>query len=300
MTSQSSPLQRALVTGGTGFIGSHLIPRLLKDGWEVHIITRPDSNTTVLSRSLAQVQCHVVDGSIDTMIQAVGASRPDIVFHLASLFLVQHKADDIGALVNSNILFGTQLLEAMHHHGIKRMINTSTSWQHYLNEDYNPVNLYAATKQAFESILEYYVEAHGFAVTTLALFDTYGPQDPRAKLIALLWKTAIEQQTLHMSPGEQLFDLVHVDDVIDAYVLAAKQLAEPVHKRYGISSGKPIALRELVSRFQAATGAHVPITWGGRPYRPREVMEPWSSYTPLPDWSPKIAFEDGIIGTKPW
>lgn len=301
MAEQTNNQRRALITGATGYIGSSLTKRLVTEGWDVHIVVRPNSKLDVLSPALASITIHEHDGTIEGMIGLMGAARPDMVFHLASLFLAQHKPEDIGALINSNVLFSTQLIEAMVANEIKYLVNTGTSWQHHNNEGYNPVNLYAATKQAFEDILAYYVDAHGLKATTLALFDTYGPNDPRAKLIALLWKTARTQEPLFMSPGEQLIDLVHVDDVLDAFVMAAHALTnqEVNHTRYGVSSGHPMRLIDLVATFQKATGHTLPITWGGRPYRPREVMVPWTDHKNVPGWKPEIAFEKGILQTDP-
>lgn len=293
--------KRALVTGGTGYVGSMLVRRLVADGWDVHLIVRSNTDKAVLATVAERITFHVHDGGTANMCEIVAAARPDIVFHLASLFLAQHKVSDVEALVNSNILFSVQLAEAMASNGVRHLINTGTSWQHYENEIYNPVNLYAATKQAFESLLAYYVEAHGFVVTTLALFDTYGPGDWRQKLIALLWKTAAAGEPLAMSPGEQLIDLVHIDDVVEAFMLAAQQLSEREHgyQSFGVSSGQSMRLRDLVARFEKATGTDVPIHWAGRPYRPREVMSPWTNFDAVPGWQPRIPFETGILQTRP-
>ncbi|WP_323140463.1 NAD-dependent epimerase/dehydratase family protein [Massilia phyllosphaerae] len=293
--------KRALVTGGTGYVGAMLVRRLVADGWDVHLIVRPDSDAGVLGPAQDKVVFHPHDGSTEGMIGIVRAAAPDVVFHLASLFLAQHTVANLEQLVRSNILFSTQLVEAMASNGVRHLVNTGTSWQHYENDDYNPVNLYAATKQAFESLLAYYIEAHGLVVTTLVLFDTYGPDDWRSKLIALLWKTSAATEPLAMSPGEQMIDLVHIDDVIEAFLLAAAQLRmrEHGHERYGISSGQPLRLRDLVLAFERATGTRVPITWGGRPYRPREVMTTWTRFAPVPGWQPRIPFETGILQTRP-
>jgi len=301
MAEQTNNQRRALITGATGYIGSSLTKRLVAEGWDVHIVVRPNSKLDVLAPLLASVTVHEHEGTTSGMVELVRAARPETVFHLASLFLAQHKLEDIGALINSNVLFSTQLVEAMVANEVKYLVNTGTSWQHHNNEAYNPVNLYAATKQAFEDILAYYVDAHGLKATTLALFDTYGPNDPRAKLIALLWKTARTQEPLFMSPGEQFIDLVHIDDVLNAFIMATDTLYQQQsgHTRYGVSSGNPLRLIDLVSAFQNATGHTLPITWGGRPYRPREVMEPWTNYQPVPGWSAKVPFETGILQTLP-
>lgn len=282
--------RRALVTGATGYIGSSLAKRLVAEGWDVHAVVRTNTRLDALDPLFPSITVHRHDGSTRGMIQLVGDARPDVVFHLASLFLAQHRPEDVEALISSNLLFSTQLAEAMAANQVKHLINTSTSWQHYENAEYNPVNLYAATKQAFEDILAYYINAHGLRVMTLVLFDTYGPSDPRPKLISLLWKTALSQEPLAMSPGEQMIDLVHIDDVTEAFVIGAAQLPQQSqeHMRYGISSGMPLRLIDLVAVFEQATGLKLPIVWGERPYRPREVMIPWSNYMTLPGWEPRV------------
>jgi len=200
-------------------------------------------------------------------------------------------------LIRSNVLFGNQLLEAMKVSGVRFLINTGTSWQHYNNEDYNPVCLYAATKQAFEAILEYYVQACDIKAITLKLFDTYGPNDPRQKLFHLLNKAAMSGEPLDMSAGEQLIDLVHVDDVVDAYMIAAQRLLDgkvSVHEDYAVSSGCSLPLKELVALYSDATGWNVNVNWGARPYRFREVMRPWDKGRAIDGWRPKIALGKGL------
>jgi nucleoside-diphosphate-sugar epimerase len=291
---------RALVTGGNGFVGSHVVRRLVHEGWEVHAIVRPHSDLAPIAELRGRIVRHEYDGSTESLVRAVEAARPDVAFHLASLFLSEHRPEDVAPFVTANLLLGTQLMEAMSGGGVTRLVNTGTSWQHYESRDYAPVNLYAATKEAFEAIIAYYVEARGARVITLKLFDTYGPDDPRPKLFHLLAKVAREQQPLDMSPGEQLIDLVHVDDVVTAFLLAADRLLQDAvagHERYAVSSGAPLALRKLVAIYERVSGVTLPIRWGGRPYRQREVMRPWDRGTRLPGWAPRIGLEEGIVQT---
>lgn len=296
MVNISKILGRVLVTGATGYIGTNLVKHLVSSGSDVHIIVRPDAKLEALEPYLKRITVHVYDGSSSCMQKIVAEAKPQLVYHLASLFLAQHTAEDIEPLIYSNLLFPTQLLEAMVTNEVKYLVNTGTSWQHFNNEIYNPVNLYAATKQAFEDILGFYGEAHGIKATTLALFDTYGPSDPRAKLIPLLWRTAMSQEPLVMSPGDQLIDLVYIDDVVSGFLLAGAALPEQQanFSRYGVSSGVPMKLRELVALFETVTRHKLPITWGGRPYRPREVMQPWSDFSPVPNWEPQVSLEEGL------
>jgi nucleoside-diphosphate-sugar epimerase len=270
---------------------------LLDAGHAVDIITRPGSDLSCLAPVRNRIQARVHDGTTEGMSRIVAESRPDLAIHLASLFIAEHKPSDVTSLVQSNILFATQLADALAANGVKYLLNTGTAWQHYEGRDYSPVCLYAATKHAFDAVLQYYVEALGLRVITLKLFDTYGPGDPRPKLFALLKRICQSGETLAMSPGEQRLDLLHVDDVVAAYLVAIERLlAGRVSgmESYAVSSGAPLSLRELVSLFETVTGKPLHVQWGGRPYRHREVMQPWSRGAKLPGWNPRISLAEGI------
>jgi nucleoside-diphosphate-sugar epimerase len=289
--------QTALVTGATGYIGGRLAQRLFAEGWNVHVLIRPTSDRSALHDSAGNLMAHTFDGSTDELIRIMAAIRPAVVFHLASLFLAQHQSSDVEPLIRSNVLFSTQLVEAMAVNGLQRLVNTGTSWQHYESKEYNPVCLYAATKQAFATILQFYTETSSLKSITLKLFDTYGPDDPRPKLFTILRKIAHEQSPLDMSPGDQLIDLVYIDDVLDAYITAARLLLSNEssgHTEYAVSSGALIKLKDLINVYSRITRRTLPIVWGGRPYRPREVMIPWNKGTRLPGWKPKVTLEEGI------
>lgn len=287
---------KVLLTGATGFIGSQLTQRLVTEGHEAAIVVRPESQLNILQAVLPRIQVHVYDGSYASLLHALQAAQPEVVIHVASLFLAQHKPEDVARLVESNLNFPTQLLEAMSQLGIKQLINTGTSWQHYQNEAYNPVNLYAATKQAFETLLAYYVEAQGFKAITLKLFDTYGPGDTRPKLFSLLRKMARTGEVLRMSPGEQLLDLVYIDDVLDAYLLAMARLPEVTKAEcYAVSNLARLSLRELVRIYGETVGRAVNVEWGGLPYRTREVLEPCTGHELVPGWLARVALADGIV-----
>ena len=286
----------ALVTGATGFVGSHLVSKLLEASWQVAVVVRPGSDVQSLQAKNRAIIVHVHDGTTEGMLAIMGEARPTVVFHLASLFLSEHQTKDVVSLVQSNVLYGTQVVEAMARHGVRFLVNTGTSWQHYENREYSPVNLYAATKQAFEDVLQYYVEACGLRVITLSLFDTYGPDDPRPKLMNLLKRVASENLPLAMSPGGQCIDLVHVVDVVRAFMVAAERLLTgqvEEHERYTVSSGEVLQLRELVDRIEKMLGRELPITWGGVPYRRREVMVPCSGPA-LIGWAHEITLANEL------
>ena len=281
---------KVLITGITGFIGEHLALRLLQEQWEVQAIVRPSSRLDDLPVILQQKVHFYVHDTKHDLVNILREARPDLVIHLASVFLSKHKYEDIDAMLESNVIFGTKLLDAMVQQKVYRFINTGTAWQHYENQPYSPVNLYAASKQAFEMLLQYYQETAPLRSITLKLFDTYGDGDKRKKLLALLAELAKTGKTLAMSPGEQKIDLVHVDDVVEAFWLAANYLLEGRNEycgTYAVTSGTAISLKELVARYEKLIGKPLSIEWGGRPYREREVMEPWTQGNVLPGWDRK-------------
>jgi nucleoside-diphosphate-sugar epimerase len=296
MSHEYKDLRVALVTGATGYIGSNLVKRMVSDHWQVHIVVRRGSNLEALTSVLDQIVIHEHNGTTKNLIDIVSNSKPEIIFHLASLFIAQHKPEDLEGLIVSNIMFSTQIAEAAAHCNIKYLINTSSSWQHYENQDYLPVNLYSATKQSFEDILKYYVTSCKLKVISLVLFDTYGPNDNRPKLIPSLIKTLKTQERIEMSKGGQLIDLVYIDDVVDAYLLCSKQIEmqNESYLRYGVSSLDPMSLIKIVNLFELTFNKKLNISWGKRPYRINEVMVPWNKYTKIPGWMPKYSLTAGL------
>lgn len=290
-------MSKFIVTGATGFVGSNLCKRLVKDNHEVHIICRENSKLNNLKDILDKIKIFRYSDDITTLINYFKEVKADCVFHLASVFIAEHNSNDVANLVDSNIKFSTELLEAMYLSGTKNIINTGTSWQHFENEDYNPVCLYAATKQAFESILTYYVNAYNFKAITLKLFDTYGETDTRNKLINNLRNIAINKTELNMSNGYQKIDLTHIEDVVNGF-LHAFDLTNASNfesnKSYAVCTGRVITLRELIDIFEKVNNLKLNINWGARPYRFREVLIPWDNYTMLPEWKSTISLEEGV------
>lgn len=289
----------ALITGISGYIGSNLARTLVQSGWKVAGIVRPDSDLRLLADIQDQLLLCQYDGTVNSLSNFMGNVKPDTVFHLASCFIAEHKPEQITSLIQSNILFGTHLLETMARFGIKQLVNTGTSWQHYNNEAYNPVCLYAATKEAFTKIIKFYVEAHGFMVITLELFDTYGPNDPRKKLINLFFENAKSSQQLNMSPGEQEIDLVYIEDVIAAFLQAQTLLftkqTKPLNACYMVTTGKPLKLKNIAKIFEQVFQTQLKIQWGGREYRNREVMQVWNQGVVLPGWCATIDLKQGLL-----
>ena len=275
-------------------MGSHLARHLAESGWDVHALVRPGSATADLVGTP-----HVHDGTTEAMLAIVAASRPDVVFHLASQFVAEHRTDQVAELVASNLLLGLQLAEAMRAAGCTRLVNTGTAWQHYQGEDYHPVNLYAATKEAYHDLLRFYEEAAGLQVITLELYESYGPGDPRPKLMTALVRAARGPTggvRLALTDGAQRLDLVHVRDIARAYGRAAERLLRGEvsgSERWAVRSGQPRSVREVVEMVGRVAGRPLEAEWGVRPYRARELMEP-PERPILPGWRAEIALEAGI------
>jgi nucleoside-diphosphate-sugar epimerase len=283
-------MPRALVTGAGGFIGGNLVRALSAAGWEVNALVRS-------SPPPAPAIPYGVDGSQEQITSVFAAVRPDVVFHLASLFLVDHLPEQVEQLARSNIIFPMQIVDAMARTGCRNLVNTGTAWQFDEDGVEAPVNLYAATKQAFEAILPYYRDAHGLSTLSLRIFDTYGPGDTRRKLIKILLDAAVSGERLDMSRGAQTVDLTHVDDVAAAFVNAGDRLlgsAESLNETWFVS-GERQDVRTLVSIVSQALNRPIDANFGGRPYRPREVMVPVDPQNKvLPGWVPRRSLIEAL------
>lgn len=267
-------MTRVLLTGGTGFVGSAVGPLLDRLGCQVWAPTRED-----LSASAPEI------------VERIQQFAPAAVVHLAARFLAAHESADIPDLVRSNVELGTTIAEAAANCGA-RLVWTSTAWQHVDGHDYEPVSLYAATKQAFADIVRYYEGVRGLDAVDLTLFDTYGPGDPRGKVVAHLLAAAARGDSLQMSSGHQLIDVSYVDDIAAGIVQAA--LDESAPRAAVLRSGAPITVRSLVDLVTEVTGVSLSVAWGARPDRPREMVTDWQVGETLAGWVPTVPLHEGL------
>lgn len=290
---------KILVTGASGFVGQSLAKLLLNSNYEIHTILRKESDTSKID---AKAKLFIYEDNIDSLLEYFQNEKFDGVVHLASLFLASHAKDDIANLIDSNIKFGTQLLEVCKQSNVRWFINTGTFWQNFESSDYNPVNLYAATKEAFENIAKYYTETSDLIFTTIKLNDTFGPNDTRNKVFNLWGKIAKSGETLEMSAGEQLIDISYIEDVVSTYKLLIEHLssqnaADFKNRTFAVKSNERMSLKELSKLFEEAVGVKLDIKWGLRPYREREVMAPWKDGQTVPNWKQSYTLKDAIKKT---
>jgi len=292
-------MKKILITGVSGFLGGAIFDRLNNlPGFDVYGTVRNRDDNSLNPQILSPK-------TYDDFEKIFKTISFDFVVHVATYFHAQHQSKDIEQMIDSVITMPSLLIEAM----IKTrssafFINTGTSWQHYQSEGnksdnkYNPVCLHSSLKEAFEKIINYYQESYGIKVCTLKLFDTYGKGDKRKKIINLLVDAICMGNELELSPGSQLIDLVHINDVVDCYLdlLNRIDMHLPINEYYMVSSGVEITLRELAANVAKALQKDTKkLNWGKRPYREREVMFNWRGSTILPGWKPSIIFNEAII-----
>jgi len=296
---QRVPKPTTLITGATGFIGSHLVRRLAHEGWRVHALVRPGSDGLCWGEVANAVEIHTYDGYTEDVMRAVQSAAPDIIFHLAGCISPQEELQDVEPLILSNVLVGTQLLMAMRLHRVPLLVNTGTIAQWHENRERVPRNLYGATKQAMEDIISYFSKVHAISCVTLQFCTTYGPGDTNNRLIPLLQRSAHEQTPVTFAPGEQYLCMLYIEDVVDAFCIAADRLLEGKtqgHDTHQVYADDPMTLREFVALIERITGTKITVKWGGTPYRAREMMEPPRIVSPLPGWRQQISLEQGMRG----
>jgi len=284
-----------LITGASGFLGTHLVEHLTASGQSVHALLRPTS-VPRWDKSLPIKTC-MFEGNTDDLNRYLKAHSIQTIIHTASTFKHTALPSEIDGLIQSNIHFGTHLLEACKETQVEWFINTGSSWQHYEDHEYSAVNLYAATKEAFDAILKFYTDSTQLKSVTLKLFDTYGPRDQRRKIISILREQLGRPEHLAMSSGDQLLDLCHIHDVARAYahvleLISQKQTSAIAGKSFGVSSGERVSLKELAILIEQITQKKLRLDWGARPLREREVITPWSHFTALPGWSPLMGLRE--------
>lgn len=290
--------QRILVTGATGYLGSNLCRFLVREGATVCGLVRDGSDLSRLADLAGDNHFSTwrLDASGEALDACLRGFSPDAVVHTAAASNAGNTRQDIDRMLDCNVRLLSYLLLAMREQGVDRLVNIGSSWQTCTNVPYDPFNYYAATKQAAEAAIDVFVK-EGLSCVTLRLFDTYGPDDWRNKIVCLLLRAMVAGQELGMSPGFQQVSLVHIEDVCRAIGLALDALDggdESGHQRYNLLSERLVSLRELVALLDTLGPRPVPVVFGRREYRKNEIMLPDSPLPRLPGWREQISLEDGL------
>jgi nucleoside-diphosphate-sugar epimerase len=292
----------ALITGATGFLGSHLVSHLAITGATITAITRPLSDPTRVAELPENVNIHTAKGDSGDLIECFEQAKPDVVFHLAARFAGTHGPEDIAGLIEDNVTFTAHVCEAAVKTGCPALVTAGTGWQNAGSASGDPTpapnTLYAASKQAADDIIDYYSRVSNLNAVTLKIYDSYGPNDPRRKFLAVLRDAAAKGETIDATPGDQLLHMVHVDDLIDGFIHAGNLLASgnlQGRASHTLPSKQAVTLRELAELWMSANDRRAEIDWGRRPHRDGEIMVPWDG-EPLPGWSPQTDLKAGLKG----
>lgn len=284
---------KIVITGATGYIGTKLSQRLKTEGHKLYAVVRGESNTGAVADCVEKI---IISKPYESLCDICKKIEPDCYINVAGYYCGTHTCDRIAPLFDGNVILPTYVMDAAVSSGCKYIIHTASYQQCYNGEEYNPINLYAATKQAFEDIIYYYTSSKRASAITLQLFDTYGADDTRRKVFNLV-RMLKDGESIAMSPGMQKLYFCYIDDVIDAYVRALELIEEQEAgfcARYAVRENDPIGLKEFVERYLRVSGREIQIQWGARPYMEKEIMNPQGIGEILPGWYPKVTYDEGI------
>lgn len=314
------PLKRALVTGGAGFIGSHIVDALLKKGLEVAVLDDLSSGRkSNLDYALSQYssKCSFILGSINDReaLAKVSEFAPDTIYHLAAQMDVRKSVVDPVADAEANIVGTINLLETAVRASCKRIIFSSTGGAIYGNQDIfpapeshatRPESQYGVSKLCAEHYLDLYSRTHNFLATSLRFSNVYGPrQNPHgeAGVVAIFCEKFFSGKTLNIfGDGKQTRDFVYVKDVVQACLLAALRPETPNFAVYNVGTGVEKSVIDLVQvyRESAASFGVDKVTVEHKPARAgeqfRSVIDPSFIFNSL-KWKPEVTFEAGIRET---
>ena len=309
--------KRALVTGGAGFIGSHVADLFLANGFDVEIID--DLSTGKRENLPGSARFHEV--SIVSP-EAAGIIRQgdfDVILHVAGQSDVRKSVADPLADATINIFGTLNLLEAVRSSGGKsRFIFTSTGGTIYGDfncppnvENYpkDPESPYAVAKLSAEYYMAYYNRVHGMSCAAVRFGNVYGPrQDPHgeAGVIAIFCTRILEGKPLTIfGDGMQTRDYVYVGDVANAVWTAATTDLPPAEKldslAFNVGTGVATSVLELAGMLQTLAGTRLPIEFA--PRRPGEQQESFLDVSKAGEvlgWTPGTRLSEGLLKTFQW
>ncbi len=295
-------MKTILLTGATGFLGSHLLRALLKNNYKVIILKRSTSDIWRIKKLLNQGVV-IYDVNMITLDKIFLDNDIDIIIHLATLYSKLDDNVDIKGMFEVNITLPSQLLELGVEYGIKCFINTGTFFEYEClnlpiaeNSKIKPLNLYSKTKIAFESILKQY--SNKITIRTLRIFSPYGEKD-NDKLIPMIIQKALKCEKIFLSDGLQKLDFIFVSDVINAYLGVLESIDSRYNYRiYNIGSGNTTSVREIVSIVEQQLEKNIDKVWSNpiATDRPVVIADIKRAKKEL-NWQPEISIHQGISKT---
>ena len=306
-------IMKVLVTGGAGFIGSHIVDRLQAEGHDVSIV---DSLVGGKRANLASAlergaRLHVLDIRDQELRSVLTAERPEVILHLAAQIDVRVSVADPVLDADVNIAGSLNLLEGARAAGSRKVIVTSSGGCIYgepsslpVKETYRgtPDSPYGISKKVLHDYLAFYATAHGLDYTVLALANVYGPrQDPtgEAGVVAIFLGAMLAgRQPVIYGDGKQTRDFIHVSDVVDAFARAITRGSRTV---FNIGTGVETNVLELWDACARAAGYGGEVAFA--PPRLGELeriaLDATRAKRKL-GWSPRVTLAEGIADTAAW
>jgi UDP-glucose 4-epimerase len=307
----------ALITGGAGFIGSHVAERFLAEGWTVHIL---DNLITGKRENIpGDAVFHELDIRDRAAAELVQSLAPEVLVHLAAQMDVRKSVAEPIFDAETNIVGSLNLIEAVRHHSPRtRIVFSSTGGAIYGDfttppnvESYakNPESPYAVAKLAVENYLAYYGRVHGVQSAVLRYGNVYGPrQDPHgeAGVVAIFCGRILEGRGVTVyGDGKQTRDYVYVGDVVEAtWRAATAKLPAPAlldARAYNVGTGLATDVLRLASVLGNAAGVAVQIDHA--PERPGEQRTSYLDVSKAAEelgWRPEVSLEDGLARSYEW
>ncbi len=303
------PASKVLVTGGGGFIGSHVVDRLLALGHHVAVVD--DLRSGRLNNLPAGVRLYTTDIASSSLEEVFSEERPDFVCHYAGQISVQRSMQDPLVDAETNVKGSLNLLQNCVKYGVRKVVYTSSGGAIYGDPVYlpcdeahpvQPLSHYGVSKYAVEKYLYVYRESFGLDYTTLRLGNVYGPrQDPlgEAGVVAIFSQAMLEGRPVAIfGTGEQERDFVHVSDVAQASVRA---LEAGSGGAFNIGTGVGSSINRIYSLLKEITGYPMDAEYG--PAKPGEVFKIYLDVAGARQglgWEPDFSLEDGLKSTVAW
>ena len=302
--------RRVLVTGASGFIGSHLVERLVRDGADVHVLLRAGSS----SRRLDGVRDRVREweGDItdsDALRNAIAGAQPDVVFHLAGDTGVRRVSEGwpgVDRSVRVNLIGTLALLraalEAKHPvsafvraGGLEEYGDGPVPYDETQREQ--PISPYSASQVAATHYCEMMQRGTETSIVTVRPALVYGPGQSEDFLIPSLILSCLRDQDFEMTGGAQQRDLLYIDDAIDAFVRAAERKVRGV---VNVGHGVQHAIRDVAEQIVRMTGTRAKLRVGARAARARDLEQLVTRVErakELLDWTPRVELAEGLKRT---
>ncbi|MBY6272624.1 NAD-dependent epimerase/dehydratase family protein [Caldibacillus debilis] len=299
---------RAVVTGGAGFIGSHLADELIARGAEVHIIDNRAAGDSAFVHPSAEI--HAEDIRSEKVKEIFQGIRPDTVFHLAAQVDVRRSVKSPRQDADINLAGTLNVLEAAKTAGVKKIIFSSTSAVYGEKKDGkicetsppDPVSFYGLSKWAGEKYIELFSRIHHLPFTILRYGNVYGPRqrgEGEAGVIAVfLEKLSRKEPFTVYGDGEQTRDFIYVSDVVEATIAAAdKGDGEIIH----VSTGKKTSLNTLIRTLERIHGTALKVNYQAE--KPGDIKESCldnEKAKRILGFQPKVSLMEGLKITYQW